>query len=481
MSTNASSIDELMFEQQEHARALAMAAVAGAPVLALPEHAFVKPKRNFTPYGGARELWESTEHCVILAGPSETGKTLAMLHLLDHLCWTYPKLRAVIVRKVRADMMASVLQTWENKVIHMDEQGKTAEGITRYGGTDPSFYRYPNGSRIFIAGLDRPGKILSAELDCVCVNQTEELSEADWETLVTRTTGRAGVLRPARLLGDANPAGSQHWILSKATEGTLCLLRSNHKDNPTLYNPETGDITEQGKITIAALKSNTGVRYKRLYEGLWVSAEGIVYETYNPDVHVVDRPWSPIVYYIGSIDWGFKNPGVFQVWGVDADGRMYRVWEVYRVQKLVAGSTPEDGWWINVAKQLHALYDFQAVPADPSEPGYIVAMQQAGIPVVNALNAVKPGIQAVESRLKIQPDGRPRIMFIRGGRAEPDPLLVKEHKPTCTEQEMEVYQWEKPTAVHPVKEVPLKENDHGLDGARYAVMHVDRRSRFAYA
>lgn len=447
----------------------------GAPVVKIPEHSYKRPKRNFKPYGGSRELWYSTEPRVVIHGPAETGKSVGVLHLLDHLCWSYPNLQTAIVRKVAADMPSSVLQSYQKKVLKMEDgRSKTEDGITKYGGEHPEFFAYPNGSRVWVAGLDRPGKVLSSEKDVIIVNQAEELTQDDWETLSTRTTGRAGVLRPARLIGDCNPGPSTHWIPALASQGSLRMIQSYHRDNPTLYDPKTGELTEQGKISIASLEALTGVRKKRLYEGKWVAAEGIVYEAFDKNTHMRAAPISEIRYHIAGVDWGLKNPGVIQVWGVDGDGRMYRTWEVYRTQKLVAASRPEDAWWINVALELKKFFNIQMFVCDPSRPDHISAFQKAGLPTRGAFNDKSLGIQNIESRLAIQPDGWPRLFLLYNSKAAPDPLLVKDHKPTCLEEEIEVYSWAKDTAGKPNKEEPVDENNHGCDAMRYLAAYADR-------
>lgn len=460
---------------RERINAFNFALSQGAPVVKIPEHSYRRPKRNFKPYGGGRELWNSTEPRVILHGPAESGKTLAVLHLLDHLCWSYPNLQCAIVRKVAADMPSSVLQSYQKKVLRMEDgKSKTEDGVTKYGGEHPEFFSYPNGSRVWVAGLDRPGKVLSSEKDVIVVNQAEELSQDDWETLSTRTTGRAGVLKPARLIGDCNPGPSTHWIPALASQGSLRMIQSNHRDNPTLFDPKTGEITEQGRTSIASLEALTGVRRKRLLEGKWVAAEGIVYETFDKTYHMRATPIQDIQYHIAGVDWGLKNPGVIGVWGVDGDGRMYRVWEVYRTQKLVAASQPEDAWWINVAIELRNFFKIQMFVCDPSRPDHISAFQKAGLPAIGAFNDKSLGIQNIESRLAIQPDGFPRLFLLYNSKAAPDPLLVKEHKPTCLEEEIEVYSWAKDAAGKPIKEEPVDENNHALDACRYICAYQDK-------
>ena len=55
-------------------------------------------------FRGSNQLFQTLEDPeVILSGPSETGKTIAVLYRLHQLCLKYP-VQAVIVRKVAADL-----------------------------------------------------------------------------------------------------------------------------------------------------------------------------------------------------------------------------------------------------------------------------------------------------------------------------------------------------------------------------------------
>lgn len=476
MSTNYLNI------AREQVRVLNQNVRSGAPSVVIPEKpAYQIPEKNFKCYGGAKEACEAVvagEPQVILHGPAETGKTRPTLELLDALCWQYPGLQAAIVRKVYADMPGSVLMTYEKKVLHM-ENGVSPDGVTKFGGEKAQFYDYPTKSRVWIGGMDHPGKVLSAERDLVVVNQAEELEEGDWETISTRTTGRGGILSPGRLLGDANPGPSTHWIKAHAAAGSLKMFASKHEDNPTLFDPETGQITPQGVITIAALDKLTGVRHKRLRLGLWVAAEGVVYE-FDPEHHKRTKPVAEIAYYVAGVDWGFTNPGVIQVWGIDNDGRMYRVHEVYRTGKLVAASEPKDAWWINKAKWLREKYNVKYFIPDPARPDHIEAFENAGLSCVDAYNSVELGIQNVQSRLKVQEDGYPRIMFLPNQvedpdqeMREPDPELRAKHKPTSTEEEMEVYAYPKVRDEKDPKEEPEAKNNHGCDVMRYVAADID--------
>jgi hypothetical protein len=169
-----------------------------------------------------------------------------------------------------------------------------------------------------------------------------------------------------------------------------------------------------------------------------------------------------------SVDWGFTNPGVMQVWAVDGDGRMYLVHEVYRTGKLIE-------WWAERGRAIKAHFGPECFVCDPSEPAYIERFIRSGLYAVPANNDVAPGIQEVQSRLAVQPDGRPRLMMYAGALADRDESLVEARKPCCTREELDVYSWPKGADGRPVKEVPVKVNDHGADAMRYACMWLKTR------
>lgn len=388
---------------------------------------------------------------------------MACLHLLDSLAWEYPGMQGAIIRKTYRSMPGSVLQTYEKKVL------RAGDGVTKRGGEKPEWFDYPNGSRLWVGGMDNPAKVLSSERDIIYVNQTEELTLDEWETLTTRATGRAGNMPYAQVMGDCNPGSFSHWIKGCANDKKLTLLESRHEDNPTLFDPVTKEITVQGERSLEALDRLTGVRYLRLRRGLWAAAEGSVYDTFDRAVHIIDE--APLVNrHIAGVDWGFTNPGVIQVWGIDGDSRMYRVREVYRTQKTI-------DWWIKQAEDLHQEFKIEAFICDPSEPGYIKQFRNAKLPTREAFNDIALGIDNIQQRLRVEKDQRTRLYFIRGGLAERDEALATKHAPTCAEEEMEAYVWPKGVDGKALKEIPVDDNNHAMDAMRYAAAYLDLKQR----
>lgn len=419
----------------------------------------VKTARKFVAYGASAELFNLKDPQLIISGPAETGKTIACLHLLDSLAWKYPGMQGAIIRKTYRSMPGSVLQTFEKKVL------TEGDGVTKRGGEKPEWFDYPNSSRLWIGGMDNPAKVLSSERDVIYVNQTEELTLDEWETLTTRATGRAGNMPYAQVIGDCNPGAFSHWIKASANNGKLKLLESRHEDNPTLFDQQTGLITPQGERSLAALDRLTGVRYLRLRKGLWAAAEGSVYDTFDRAVHIKDEADSIPVYHLAGVDWGFTNPGVIQVWGIDSDKRMIRVREIYRTKKTI-------DWWILQAIKIQETYRCTFV-CDPSEPGYIQQFRNAGLNVVEAFNDISLGINNIQQRLAMRENKRPRLIFLRDGLIDRDEELAAKYKPTCAEEEIEAYVWPKDKDGKALKEVPMDDNNHAMDAMRYVAAHVD--------
>ena len=420
----------------------------------------VQPDRTFTFYGGARDFCRYKEPEAIIHGPAETGKTISALWKLNLCALKYDNASLVIARKTLASTHGSVLVTFQNKVLGGPDERLWP--CKKYGGEKAEWFDYRNGSRIWITGLDKSSKVLSSEHDIIYVNQAEELDLDDWETLTTRTTGRAGNMPYSQTIGDCNPAWPLHWIYHRPT---LELFYSRHQENPALYDQTTGEITEQGKRTMGVLEALTGVRKDRLLYGKPAQAEGAVYDAWDEPLHYINADQvPPLSRYIMAQDWGYTHAGVLGLWGIDGDGRMYLEAQVYHTKRNI-------DWWTKWARELHKEtgYTTEAIACDPSEPAYIDAYKAKGLPAVKADNSVRPGIDAVQRRLAKAGDGRPRLFIVRDSLRVVDPQLREAKLPYATEHEFPAYIW-RDTAK---REEPVKENDHGMDMVRYAVMYVD--------
>jgi PBSX family phage terminase large subunit len=394
----------------------------------------------YRPRGGCEALIYSHDPEVILSGPAETGKTLAACWKLHLICSKYPGTQAAIVRKTYKAIAGSVAQTFERVIAGFP--------VERYGGERVEHYSYPNNSRIWLGGMDNPDKVLSSERSVIYCNQAEELSIDDWEKLCTRCTGRGAVIPYPQIFGDCNPSGTQHWIRMRAAARRLTLMQSMHKDNPTLYD-EAGNLTEQGRRTMAALESLTGVRRQRLLLGQWSTAEGAVYDMFDRNIHVLHRDREEFVRFFLAMDAGYTHPAVILLVGEDNDGRWHILWAFYQRSVLQENLVAQ-------AKEQWLAYHVETIACDEAAAGLIADLRNkmGSADIRAAKGDVFSGIQAIQNRLKVQGDGKPRLTV------EPDidPNVVNE---------FESYEWMSE------RDKPKKENDHAMDAIRYLQAAID--------
>lgn len=430
---------------------------------------------RYEPRGGARDLLVSRAPEVLIDGPAGTGKSLAMLFKIHLAALAVPGLRALLVRQTHASLTGTTLVTFERAVI----AGAMAAGIVQwYGGSSrqPAAYRYSNGSEILVGGLDRPEKFLSSEFDRINIDEATEVTETALETLVTRLRGTAPTYK--QIVCAANPAHPTHWLKQRADRAQMQRIISRHSDNPAYVNAD-GSLTARGEDYFKRLDALTGVRRLRYRDGLWVAAEGQIYELYDEAVHLVDaiKP-TPAWSRWGAIDFGYTNPFVYQDWWEDPDGRLWLAKEIYHTKRIV-----EDH-----AKQIRDLLFWPSGQPRGQLPRSIVADHDAEdratlerhlkLRTSAAKKTVSDGIQAVQSRLKVQGDGRPRLFICRDALVERDTDLVSRSLPTCTGEEITGYVWAvKPGNAGGLKEEPLKKDDHGCDALRYIVAERDMGAR----
>jgi phage terminase large subunit len=300
-------------------------------------------------------------------------------------------------------------------------------------------------------------KIQSSEWDMAYVQEATELDINDWEVLTKCLRNKQ--MPYQQLIADCNPSYPTHWLKERCDRGATLMLESRHKDNPSFTGAD-----------MAVLEALTGIRYSRLCKGLWASAEGMVYQDeWNPAVHLIYRSQVEILplwprYWV--IDWGFRNPFVWQAWAQDHDGTLYRYREIYKTGVIV-----EDH-----ARQIMEVTAGEprpvAIICDHDIEDRMTFERHTGLSTIPASKAISTGIQAVQARLRVGRNGRAGMYFLRDSLVEQDTELAKQHLPTSTETEFECYEWDT-TNGRKVSEVPVDKHNHGQDCNRYLAMHVD--------
>lgn len=438
-------------------------------------------EHRYTPVGSAAELFRCRAPEVVLSGAAGTGKSRACLEKVHTMALLNPGLRALLCRKTAVSLTSTGLVTFREFVAR---EAIASGELKFYGGSrqEAASFRYGNGSTITIGGLDKATRIMSSEYDVVFVQEATELGEDDWEAITTRL--RNGKVSFQQLMADCNPGPPAHWLNQRCLRQQTVMIRCRHEDNPRLYNAQADTWTTEGRAYLAVLDGLTGVRRERLRYGRWAAAEGLVYDGFDPDVHlhkpIVNPPHDWPRYL--AVDFGFRNPMVVQWWAVNPDGQLFMYREIYRTGMLV-----ED-----VARQILAIAKKgDGHKADVWPPREVICDHDAedratlerhlGLSTIAANKNVSEGIQAVQARLKVQANGKPGLYLCRDAVVERDPALADAHKPACTADEILEYVWDPAKAAgagaDTVREAPLKQNDHGADCVRYLVAHFDLATR----
>jgi phage terminase large subunit len=346
---------------------------------------------------------------LLIEGPADTGKSMACLNKLLLANLNYAKNRTAMVRKTRRSLTQSTMVTWEQKVC--------PPGIAAWSATDQE-YRFANGSVCVAGGLDDPGKLLSTEFDLVYVNEADQLTSEDWQSLRSRCTGRWGVMPYQQLLGDLNPTYPSHHLYQREAAGTLRVLLARHEDNPTVT-----------PARLAALDSLTGWLRDRLRLGVRSAPDGMFFTEWHPSHHIVE-PFPIPAHWPRwtSTDYGFAEPFCNFSYARDPSTRtIYLFREVYApglrapVQAaLIAKRIREERLELAVpdGKRLYSAH-----VGDPSMfnkrtevglPSIAEEYQRAGVALEPATNNRRQGWEVVRNALAWNVDKPPRLRVFRG-------------------------------------------------------------------
>lgn len=249
--------------------------------------------------------------------------------------------------------------------------------------------------------------------------------------------------------GTCNPEGPYHYLkkdlIDRAKELDVFHQHFTIDDNPFL----SEEFVRQLKLEYS------GVWYKRYIEGLWVLAEGLVYDMFDPDKHIVKEMPQINQTWIG-VDYGTANDTVFLLIGLGSDNNIYVIDE-WRWGRKSKGHSKTD------SQLRKALVEFigkhkvnpQWIFVDPSAASFITEcyahrQQHPELrKVAHAKNDVNEGIRWTSSLI-----GAEKLYIHKRCEGLID--------------ELQSYSWDD-RAAERGEDKPLKENDHGPDALRYVI------------
>jgi PBSX family phage terminase large subunit len=293
-------------------------------------------------------------------------------------------------------------------------------------------------------------------------------------SFVEQAIGRCSV-DGSKVWFNCNPAGPAHYLkaefIDQAAQKRILHLHFTLDDNLSL----------SPRVKARYRRLFSGLWFKRYILGLWVMAEGAIYDVWDEGSCCFEElpAGTKIRRYHVGVDYGTTNPTCFLLVGETAEKpqrflvlREY-YWDSRRQQRqkgdaeyiedLALFLAPVHMTSILKREELAARVvpdpglpqaAFHTVYVDPSAASFVVAARAAGIPVTQADNAVLDGIRTVHSTMA---SGR---------------LLV--HR-SCQNliRTMPAYVWD-PKAQKRGEDAPLKAgaDDHPEDALRYDIHSV---------
>lgn len=266
------------------------------------------------------------------------------------------------------------------------------------------------------------------------------------ESFVNQATGRCSVAG-SKFWFNCNPDNPSHWFkknwIDRAKDKKLLYLHFTMDDNLSL----SEDIKERYKGLYV------GVFFKRFILGLWVVAEGAIYDMFDEDANVyhvlptkIDRYPEPTI----AIDYGTTNP-LAALLCLDGETKLYIEDEYYFNSRAEGYQKTDEQYIDDIEKWLtsHLGKNFEVLfVVDPSAASFITALRIRGYRVREADNEVLDGIRLVSTFMS------KRILQINK---------------RCKNLIREIlgYVWDDSGKVE--KEKPLKMNDHAVDAMRYFI------------
>lgn len=266
------------------------------------------------------------------------------------------------------------------------------------------------------------------------------------ESFVNQATGRCSVAG-SKFWFNCNPDNPSHWFkknwIEKAESKKLLYLHFTMDDNLSL----SEDIKERYRGLYV------GVFFKRFILGLWVVAEGAIYDMFSEEQNCYEKLPKRIETYsdpVVAIDYGTTNP-LAALLCIDDDTKLFIESEYYFNSRAEGYQKTDEQYLDDIDAWLHKTLGTNPYPqliVDPSAASFIIAARTRGYRVREADNTVLDGIRQTATLLA------KRILLINKG---------------CKNLIREIlgYVWDDNSKVE--REKPLKMNDHAVDAMRYFV------------
>lgn len=257
----------------------------------------------------------------------------------------------------------------------------------------------------------------------------------------------------AKLFGTTNPDNPYHYLKVQYLDNKeLDLVQFDFcfEDNP--------ELTKEFKDNLK--KEYVGIWYKRFILGLWVAAEGAIFDFFDEEEYVRDIAIMPKAdYHVVGVDYGTGNPTVFGLFGVSYYAKP-KIWlrkEYFWDSQAQQRQKTDDEYAEDMCDFVSQYKNVEKIIIDPSAASFKIALNKKlierglVIAIVDAENSVLDGIRVHAAMLKSK-----------------DYVVTRRCKRTI--QDYFGYSWD-PKAQKKGEDKPLKTTgaDHTKDMERYTL------------
>lgn len=378
-----------------------------------------------------QSIEESTARLNIWEGAVRSSKTIASLVRWIEYVPTAPPGPLLMAAKTERTLIRNILGPLSDIVGPRRFKLNRGEGELRLAGRT-----------IYLAGANderAEQKIRGLTLAGAYGDELTLWPESFFKMLLSRLS-----VEGARLFGTTNPDSPYHPLktdfLDRAGELDLKSWHFGMRDNLSL-----------SEAYINALAAEyTGLWRKRYIDGLWVAAEGAIFDMFDADAHTTDEAPEAIARAWVGCDYGTTNPTVFLYVVQDANGKLWVLDEWRHDPAQAGGRQMTDVQFSEALKTFLEERTVQWVFIDPAAASFRLQAFRDGIKgVVPADNTVIDGIREVSTLLS-------------AGR------LVIHKRCEGLIREMSSYVWDA-KAQKRGEDAPVKRDDHGCDALRYLI------------
>lgn len=379
---------------------------------------------------GYQSIIESNARINIWQGSVRSGKTIASIaRWLEYIEEGPPGdllMAAKTERTLKRNILDPIFDMVGDNLVYRQGQGEA----TLYG------------RRIYVAGANderSEGRIRGSTLAGVYGDELTLWPESFFKQCLARMS-----VEDAKLFGTTNPDSPYHWLkteyLDRAHELNLKTWHFVLEDNPNLPIQYIRDLKNE----------YTGLWYKRFIEGLWVVAEGAVYDMWDESRFCFNPEETPKFFseYVIGVDYGTANPTSFLLLGRKDD--VLYVLKEYHWDSHRRGRQKTDSEYVSDLRDFIGDLTIRAICVDPSATSFKAECKKQQIwNVIDADNDVLDGIRDISNYLS-----KDQLKVAAGC------LNLR--------TEFSSYMWDANAQLRG-EDRPIPKHDHSLDALRYAI------------